>query len=249
MPCEQSQNQLHGYLDGELDAVSSANFERHLETCADCKRVLADEQALRQSLQKANLYDRAPQSLHEKVRVSIGAVRPAPTRFVWPWQWLSLAAAAVVLAILVWQLPLRFGNANDTSVLASAAVDAHLRALQPGHLVDVESTDQHTVKPWFDGRIDFAPPVRDFAPQGFPLLGGRLDVINGQTAAALVYGRRKHLINVFVLKANPGDRPAASGDVHGYHWAAWEQDGLQLFAVSDVSADDLAELHRLFTQN
>jgi anti-sigma factor RsiW len=125
-------------------------------------------------------------------------------------------------------------------------VDAHLRSLQPGHLTDVESTDQHTVKPWFDGRVDFAPPVRDFSGEGFTLLGGRLDVVQGRTVAALVYGRRKHIINVFVEKTLPVESWNGSGTTQGYHWLAWQKDGFSFFAVSDVTAPDLEQLRWLF---
>jgi anti-sigma factor RsiW len=136
-------------------------------------------------------------------------------------------------------------GANQTQLMAASLVDAHLRSLQPGHLTDVESTDQHTVKPWFDGRIDFAPPVRDFAGDGFPLVGGRLDVAGGRTVAALVYARRKHIINVFVEKAQPENYWNGAGEAQGYHWLAWQKDGFSFCAVSDVAPTDLAQLKQL----
>ncbi|HXJ43237.1 MAG TPA: hypothetical protein VNH18_28410, partial [Bryobacteraceae bacterium] len=125
---------------------------------------------------------------------------------------------------------------------------AHLRSMQPGHLVDVQSTDQHTVKPWFAGKLDFAPPVHDFASNDFPLVGGRLDVIEGRTVAALVYGRRKHFINVFVEKAALDASWNGSGEAQGYHWTAWSKTGFKFCAVSDVSAADLEQLKQLFVQ-
>lgn len=248
MPCDQAHNQLHGYLDGELDALSAASFEKHLETCPDCKQTLAAEEALRQAIQKANLYERAPASL----RVSLlgkpesrSEVKPFPAPRVFAWRWLA-AAAVILLAVLVgWrQLQITRGP-NQTQLMAASFVDAHLRSLQPGHLTDVESTDQHTVKPWFDGRIDFAPPVRDFVSDGFPLLGGRLDVADGRTVAALVYGRRKHIINVFVEKARPENYWNGAGESQGYHWLAWQKGGFSFCAVSDVSPADLAQLQQL----
>jgi anti-sigma factor (TIGR02949 family) len=248
VPCDQAQNQLHGYLDGELDALSAASFEKHLETCPDCKQTLAAEEALRQSIQKANLYERAPESL----RISLlgksedrSAVKPFPAPRVFSWRWLA-AAAVVLLAVLVGWKQLQLTRApNQTQLMAASLVDAHLRSLQPGHLTDVESTDQHTVKPWFDGRIDFAPPVRDFANDGFPLLGGRLDVAGGRTVAALVYARRKHVINLFVEKTQPQSSLAGAGESQGYHWLAWQQNGFSFCAVSDVSPADLAQLQQL----
>jgi anti-sigma factor RsiW len=143
-------------------------------------------------------------------------------------------------------------------------IDAHLRSLQPGHLTDVISTDQHTVKPWFDGKLDFAPPVRDFADQGFPLQGGRLDVVNNRTVAALVYGRRKHFVNVFIwpvsAAANGNDKSLAneasnekdatpeSGSRQGYQWIEWRKNGMDFYAVSDTAPADLQELQRLLTR-
>lgn len=248
MPCEQTQNQLHGYFDGELDPVSAANFEKHLETCPDCKQTLAAEEALHQSIQKANLYERAPESLRMSLlghSQKLPAVRSVPARRAFAWQWLA-AAAVFLLAVLVgWQQLQKSRGLSESQVMAAALVDAHLRSLQPGHLTDVESTDQHTVKPWFDGRIDFAPPVHDFATDGFPLLGGRLDVAGGRTVAALVYGRRKHIINVFVEKSASEDYWKGAGESQGYHWLAWQQGGFSVCAVSDVSPADLAQLQQL----
>ena len=132
--------------------------------------------------------------------------------------------------------------------MATEIVDAHIRSLQPGHLADVQSTDQHTVKPWFDGKIAFAPPVRDLAEQGFPLVGGRLDVLEGQTVAALVYARRKHYINVFVWPERDGEDEQYTGAKNGYQWISWRQGGMRLCAVSDVSRDDLAALKELLTR-
>ena len=248
MPCEHSQLELHGYLDGELDAMGATNFEKHLEDCPDCKRVLAAEESLRSALQHAALYERAPESLRKNLfgnaREKVAPIRPART-FSFSWQWLA-AAAVLLLSVAVgwgmWQLS---QTPSSMQLVAASLVDAHLRSLQPGHLADVESTDQHTVKPWFDGRLDFAPPVRDFTSDGFPLLGGRLDVVQGRTAAALVYGRRKHIINVFVEKTPSGEAWNGFGNLQGYHWLAWQKDGFSFFAVSDVSAPDLNQLEQL----
>ncbi|HXH67655.1 MAG TPA: anti-sigma factor [Candidatus Limnocylindrales bacterium] len=253
MPCDQTQNQLHGYLDGELDPVSAASFEKHLETCPDCKQTLAVEESLHRSIQAAGLYERAPESLRRKL-LGEPQRQSAPVRaFLAPrtfsWQWLA-AAAALLLAVLVgWQQLQKTHSPTAEQLVAASYVDAHLRSLQPGHLTDVESTDQHTVKPWFDGRIDFAPPVRDYANDGFPLLGGRLDVAGGRTVAALVYGRRKHIINVFIERAQPQSSWIGAGDSQGYHWLAWQQNGFSLCAVSDVSPADLAQLRELITKN
>jgi anti-sigma factor RsiW len=133
------------------------------------------------------------------------------------------------------------------TLMASKIVDAHLRSLQPGHLEDVISTDQHTVKPWFDGKVDFAPPVCDFAEQGYPLQGGRLDVVDNRTVAALVYGRRKHIVNVFIWPTSEKDAAPRAGSIQGYQWIDWRKQGMEFYAVSDAAAPDLQQLQRLFS--
>jgi len=169
-----------------------------------------------------------------------------PAARVSPLRWLAVAAVLLFALFIGWRQLQLARTPNGAQLMAASLVDAHLRSLQPGHLTDVESTDQHTVKPWFDGRVDFAPPVRDFASDGFPLLGGRLDVAGGRTVAALVYARRKHIINVFVEKAQPENHWNGAGESQGYHWLAWEKDGLSFCAVSDVASPDLAQLKQLF---
>jgi anti-sigma factor RsiW len=162
-------------------------------------------------------------------------------------RWLALAAGLLLAALLGREI---FVTARLTEKpLAIAAVDAHLRSLQPGHLTDVESSDQHTVKPWFDGRVDFAPSVQDFAAEGFPLLGGRLDVLGGRTVAALVYGRRKHIVSVFVSKPQGSETLSGEGEMQGYHWLAWQQNGFLYCAVSDVAPVDLRQLQQLLSRN
>jgi anti-sigma factor RsiW len=244
--CELTGIHLHAYLDGELDAAGAASFERHLQSCAECSSALSSEQSLRQALAGAQLYEPASAQLCSSVRPKLPAEFQARSLFSSVVRWGASAAALLLAALLGHQLlPLR----SNADAFAVAAVDAHLRSLQPGHLTDVQSTDQHTVKPWFDGKIDFAPPVRDFAIDGFPLLGGRLDVLSGRTAAALVYGRRKHVINVFVTEPSRAAQAPGSGERYGYHWLFWQQDGFTYIAVSDVAPADLQQLRALFSKN
>jgi anti-sigma factor RsiW len=250
MGCELCESVLHGYLDGELDAARAADFERHLVSCAECVRALESQEKLRGSIQVAALYERAPGSLRRKVQREL--VEKSSTAAVRLWQWpnWAMAAAALVLAAVTgWQLMsgLRIKEGPNDAMVA-AVVDSHLRSLQPGHLMDVPSSDQHTVKPWFDGKVDFAPSVRDFAEQGFPLQGGRLDVIRGRSVAVLVYGRRKHIINVFMWPTREKDARPQSGSELGYQWINWRKSGLENFAVSDVNIADLNELQRLLTE-
>jgi len=210
--CADKVTLLHAYLDGELDLVRSLEIEEHGKACPDCAHELRQQQTLRKALHSAALYEHAPRGLGQRVLAALpreaasGAEtvkmlardrtvspRPQPAFL----SWLPIAAALVLAIYLGWSVRGSIGGGAESALVAQG-VDAHLRALQPGHLEDVVSSDQHTVKPWFDGKLDFAPPVQDFADQGFPLEGGRLDIIGGRTVAALVYGRRKHVISVFL---------------------------------------------------
>jgi anti-sigma factor RsiW len=247
MNCEQTDSVLHCYFDNELDALGAAHFERHLEHCSECLGQLAALKALRSKIDLAQLYQRTPGPLRKKVIASVRSPSPVfglPPRRLWG----SLAAAASLLLVsyVSWHAVSLLRVDNYETVLAAEAVDAHLRSLQPGHLVDVVSSDQHTVKPWFDGKLDFSPPVRDFADQGFPLRGGRLDVINGRAVAALVYGRRKHIVSVFIWPTNEPNEAPRAGSRQGYHWLEWRQGGVELCMVSDVAASDLEQLRRAF---
>jgi len=250
--CELSQTRLHAYFDGELDAMGAAEFERHLESCPDCETRLATEEKLRSALAGAQLYARAPETLRRKLQISLPAAAiPPEVRAPKPsveksWRWLAIAASVILAAILGTHYLEKLNRYSQQQAMAAVIVDAHLRSLQPGHLEDIISTDQHTVKPWFDGKINFAPPVRDFANEGFPLVGGRLDVLEGRTAAALVYGRRKHIVNVFVTKTQQGDASDSSGELQGYRWVAWQQNGFTFTAVSDTAYADLDQLKQLF---
>ena len=206
MSCERTETVLHGYFDNELDALGAAEFERHLEQSFECTAGLQTLKSLRSSIGVSPLYEKTPAAFREKVLGQVSPTRPAtiaPARR--NWQWLAVAATLVLLAYGTWRM-VSLGRADGFETrLAATVIDAHLRSLQPGHLTDVVSTDQHTVKPWLDGKVDFSPPVRDFADQGFPLQGGRLDVVDNHAVAALVYGRRKHFVNVFIWPTNEKD--------------------------------------------
>jgi anti-sigma factor RsiW len=251
--CELTHSVLHGYLDGELDAARAADFERHLLSCAECVAQLESQETLHSSIQGAGLYERAPATMRQRLDAELGtgAKAPAARMVAIPlkaWRWLAIAATILLVGTLSWRLIPSLRESSVETAYASSIVDAHLRSLQPGHLQDVVSTDQHTVKPWFDGRIDFAPPVRDFANEGFPLQGGRLDVVRGRTVAVLVYGRRKHIVNVFIWPTKQGDSEPQSGSQLGYNWIDWRKGGMELCAVSDTNPSDLKELQRLIQQ-
>lgn len=244
MACE-NKSLLHAYLDGELDLVRNMEFEKHLQTCQACAGELHEHQSLRQSLRAANLYEPASASLRNRVRAALPAeipLKPALIRRPTPVEWLAIAAAIIIAIFFGAKVVPNFDGQKHSDQLAQEIVSSHIRSLQPGHLYDVQSTDQHTVKPWFDGKLDFAPPVVNLADQGFPLVGGRLDYLNNRNVAALVYQRQKHLINVFVW---PGDSKSAklpeTQTIQGYNMVFWWHAGMYFCAASDLN---LAELHQ-----
>jgi anti-sigma factor RsiW len=249
--CELAQTTVHGYFDGELDAVRAAEFERHLENCRECQASLEHMESLLTRLRQADLYERASPQLRERIhkhfRHATGVARASTTssrrRFLIP----AFATLAVAVGFTIaWFLVQAHTEATRTT---AELIDAHVRSLQPGHLTDVQSTDQHKVKPWFGGKLDFVPPVSDFAEQGFPLVGGRLDVVDGRNVAAVVYGRRTHTINLFVWPSrNAEPLVGGAGSRQGYNWRSWRADDMQFCLVSDVSAADLRELEGLINR-
>jgi anti-sigma factor RsiW len=251
--CKLTQRFVPGYLDGELDLSRTIEMETHLQSCGDCAWELEKQQALRAALQRGSLAYTAPEGLRERIQSSLRASTPAeaPERAsAWrPFLFLQWAGAFAVLAlcaVTAWQLlPGLRGPATDQRIEAEVFA-SHVRSLEANHLMDVASTDQHTVKPWFDGKLNFSPPVEDLASDGFPLVGGRLDYLEGREVAALVYQRRKHFINVFVWPSAAGSRSTQTiAPRQGYNLMRWSRGGFQFWAVSDVSAPDLADFVRL----
>jgi anti-sigma factor RsiW len=249
MSCNRADTVLHGYFDNELDAVGAAEFERHLERCSECIDALESLESLRSSMNFAQLFEKMPALLREKVLADLSSpnlIRIVPARS--PWRWLAIAAAFLLFAYPGRQVISIRRSDNYETVLTAEVVDAHLRSLQPGHLTDVVSSDQHTVKPWFAGKLEFSPEVQDFADQGFALQGGRLDVVRGRAIAALVYGRRKHLVSIFIWPTTEQDASSREGSRQGYQWIHWRKGGMEFCAVSDAAPSDLEQLQRLFTE-
>jgi anti-sigma factor RsiW len=239
---------LQAEFDGELDAAQSAALAAHRAACPACQQASADLALLRTRLKQEVSYHRAPERLRRAL-----ATMPAPETAKHPpatvtvlrtASWLRMAASFVTGAALAASVALFLAPQN--SDLADAVASAHLRSLQPGHLEDVISTDQHTVKPWFDGKLDFAPPVKDLVAQGFPLQGGRLDYLDGRPVAAMVYGRAKHEINLFVWPEPGADSPPAITNYNGYNLVHWREGGMTLWAVSDVEKTQLEDFAALW---
>jgi len=231
--------QLDAYLDGELAADDAVELEAHLRACPDCSRFEQHRRALSVAVRDQIPRFQAPDTLRARVQTALRAEvnRAAPRRVV-GWRALAVAASLAVVAVGSWQLALRRagGQAIADQVLAS-----HVRSLMAGHLADVPSSDQHTVKPWFNGKLDYSPPVYDFAGQGYPLLGGRLDYVADRAVAALVYGRRQHVINLFVW---PAERGPTGGPPEvtrqGYHMLYWRAPDYAYWVVSDLGTAELS---------
>ena len=238
-------------LDGELDAAHAAALELHRADCPVCQAAQAELLQTR-ALLRAEPYKATPDDVRARVMARLRQIEPAaeptPQRPRWRTTWLRDAGFSFGLGVACAAMLAYFALVPANNDLFDAVVADHIRALQPGHLQDVASTDQHTVKPWFDGRIDFAPPVRDFAAEGFPLKGGRLDYLDGRPVAALVYQRDKHIIDLYVWPAAGGAalRPAGARSVQGYNVEHWNAGGMTFWAVSDVEAAQLADFAGLW---
>jgi mycothiol system anti-sigma-R factor len=240
MNCNEAIASIALLLDGELDALRAAEVEQHLAECAACRTEHAAQLALRDAIRSKATYHPAPAALRARVSDALRKAAPAsrrPPKLRWEW---GLAFAAGILVTLAGSL-VRTGDPEFERELVSA----HVRSLMATHLSDVVSSDRHTVKPWFAGKLDFAPPVRDLAAQDFPLVGGRLDYLGDRAVAALVYKRRGHVINLFVWPArDAGDSAPSRDERNGYSLVRWRHDGMNFSAVSDLNAQELEEFAR-----
>src|SRR6266404_969082 len=235
---------LHAYVDGELDLANTRETERHLQTCADCRGTERSIRELRSVLTSDAIAYRAPAHLRRNVRAALRREAKSAQQTLSPWLVFATGAAfAAVLvgAVLFQTMPGVRGNTIVDQVVAS-----HVRSLLAAHLVDVVSSDRHTVKPWFDGKIDFAPEVRDLSANGFPLLGGRLDYLDGKTVVALVYQRNKHPINLFITP-EPTNRSTSPTVItrRGYNVFSWTNNGMKYWAASDLNQAELSEFTEL----
>jgi anti-sigma factor RsiW len=246
MSCPHSEQEIGAYLDGELDLTSALAFERHLEECPDCARALAAQRALREAIGAADLRFRPSPALTRRLR---HASAGDPAAGAWPsWRRLQAVAALLLVAVASWSLG-RVWPPRPAPDFADEIVKSHVRSLLSDHLADVVSTDRHTVKPWFTGKLDYAPAVVDLAGHGFPLIGGRLDYLGHHPVAALIYRADRHVINVFtwptaydVRGSGAGGLNPATASLRGFHVVHWSRGGMTYWAVSDAGEDRLRQL-------
>lgn len=247
MRCDFADSLLHSYFDSELSAFRTVEMQRHIQHCADCGAELVALDVLSGKLQLAQLYETAPAALRQKIRAALRSVAPA-TAGSQPllWHWLAAVAALLLVALMGWRVGSELRTDDYQAERAEEIVDAHLHSLQPGHTTGIASNDEHAVKEWLEDKVKFALPVRNFAINGFALQGGRLDVVEGRSVAALVYARRGHLINVFIWPTREADTSPRVGSRQGFQWVDWRMGKMEFCAISDADPVELEQLHQLF---
>jgi anti-sigma factor RsiW len=248
MTCDDTRPLLHAYLDGELDVVKGLEIEAHLKECQACAQEQRSLEELHEAAGAGELYYRAPAGLRKRVRAALheeSKASAAPRRLLW--SFLGLGAVAMLIAMVAWGAYVRGQAATvQSGLVAQEAIAGHMRSLMGDHLTDIAYSDKHVVKPWFAGKLDFSPVVGDWASQGYPLVGGRLDYIDGRPVAALVYKLREHVINLFTWPSRSGADAAVQGSSYqGYNVFHWTQAGMTYWAVSDLNEAELRAFVRL----
>jgi anti-sigma factor RsiW len=271
MNCEEAIKLMGGYLDGELDPITSQAIEQHLRECGRCDQAYKTHGSLFRAIGTTTPYFKASAELRERIQFSLrketaelpvrNGVRGAQvlfhkrqpqSRFIpsaIPWNWLGLAAAIMLAAIIAFNVLPRAQRVGPDQFLATQLIASHVRSLMANHLTDVASSDQHTVKPWLDAKLDFAPAVVDLSEKGFPLIGGRLDYLDNRPVAALIYQRRQHFLNLFVWPVGADAAGATKAMTRqGYQLFHWVDSDFNYWAVSDINAKELEEFKQLFEE-
>ena len=243
MTGEHLQGLVDAYVDGELELTRSLDTEGHLRECTACAQTYERHQLLRAAIRQNAPYFKSPAALKNRIRLALNKrsdAEEAPRSL--PWRW-GMIAASITLAVVIAGGWIRARSIPSSEELVTQEVVAsHVRSLMADHLTDVPSSDHHTVKPWFDGKLDFSPPVVDLSRRGFRLVGGRLDYIGGRPVAALVYQRRQHFINLFVsLSMNRADSGHKLMTRQGFNLIRWNHSGFSYWAVSDMNLTELQE--------
>jgi anti-sigma factor RsiW len=244
---DESMLPVHAYLDGELDPTNALAVEKRMAIdpalAAECERIETLQRLVREHLPR----EAPPPGLRTRVETAVGMRRPRTQFAHAQFSWRALAASIAVTAVVASSATSMLRAPSQTDMVRDGIVDAHIRSLMASQPIDVASSDRHTVKPWFNGRIPQAPRVVDLARQDFPLVGGRIDVVGEVPVPTLVYGHAKHLISVTAVpapgRANSAPVPRA---VDGYNMYRWTEDGVAYWAVSDVAAADLDKFSELF---
>lgn len=246
MRCELADSLLHSYFDGELSDLCADEYEFHLQHCVDCSVALVEQELLCHRLQLAQLSEPAPAALRHKIRAdlrSLSCARAGSPPLLG--QWLAAAAALLLVALAVLRVTPDLRSNDYQAELAGEIVDMHRHSLQPGHMTTIASNNEEVVRQWFDDRLNFALPVRNFAGEDFTLQGGRLDDVEGRSVAAIVYLGNGHLINVFMWPTKNQNRSPQVGSLGTYQWLYWRKARVEFCIVSDAPLGDLEHLYRL----
>jgi anti-sigma factor RsiW len=242
MTCQEARQLIEAYADGELDLLRTLELERHLEDCAECRARYEQVEALRSAVRTHAPYFAAPEPFEMRIRTQLRPRREAQPKTVrgtgLAWR-LSALAAGIVGLVVFSAMFINMLRRPAGETVAQQVVSSHIRSLMENHLTDVPSSDQHTVKPWFNGKLDFSPPVKDFKAEGFPLTGGRLDYLDARPVVVLLYRHRQHTINLFVWPSSSSDSGPQGSTIKGYNLVHWTQSGMTYWAVSDLNRREL----------
>ena len=253
MDCKRALTLLPARVDQELGLSEVKALDAHLQTCPACHSAFVGQTTLRDAIKQRATYFQAPIDLESRIRAALPkapealAGRGKQGPWYWgSWNWMNAGTALASLLALVWSAGLYLATPSPQELLAEEVVSSHVRSLMVNHIADVASSDQHTVKPWFNGKLDFSPIVNDLSTQGFPLIGGRLDYLDHRSVAALVYRHRLHLINVYIWPAaKERQTPIQTASIQGYHLAHWSEEGMRYWLISDLDPQDLMALARI----
>lgn len=249
MECIQVQQLLSAYLDHELETSQAQQLSEHILRCSACASALAQMEGLSTDIRQHASYHVAPPGLRARIKADLS--RPTTSKLNnrinsrirhWPWAWINLGVSGISTAAFAATLVLYLNQPSDTQIFEDEVLASHFRSLAPGHLIDVASSDRHTVKPWYAGKLDFSPPVADLAAQGYPLLGGRLDYLAGRPVAALAYQHRKHIVNLYLYPdTGKNSIDVKTGSNHGYQIVQGSNAGTHYVAVSDMNGMELKQ--------
>ena len=243
MNCHDTQQLLHAFVDGELDLTTTLAVEQHFQECLTCCRARAELLELRAAIAAGSPFFKPPPGLLGRIQSAVRSAgdAPRPPR-AFSWRGLALAASLAFVALASWEMFRLFTSRPTDESLARELVAINVRSqMLPSHRFDVQSTDRHEVKPWFEDKVDFSPPVCDLTDEGFDLLGGRLEYLNNRSVAALVYQRRKHHINLYVWPSQGGAFNPVAETRQGFHLVHWAQAGMEFWAISDLNESELQE--------
>lgn len=249
MTCNETKNLLNAYVDGELGSTGSLSVEDHVQRCTPCLTEMENLRGLSSAIANGGLRFTAPPGLKRNIQAAIRAANPEVRRSFFDWRWASALASAALVVVVGFLLTTQWQRSSEEALLVDDIVSSHVRSMMANHITDVASSDQHTVKPWFGGKLDYSPPAKDLTAQGFRLVGGRMDYLENRPVAAVVYQRSQHFINLFVWPAtNTTIKAEDQLSRQGYNIIHWTQSGMTYWLVSELNLPELSDCARLLKE-